>query len=102
MCKVTPHSVHRSHRAVGVECVPNSQFHPLVQSRSLNVYAKKWVVVSGGSLGSPLILERSGIGAASVLRKNGVEQVVDLPGVGERYQGTQSRVSDLIMLYDFM
>lgn len=67
--------------------MPNAQFHPDAPSDPMSVYALKWVVVSGGSLGSPLILERSGIGAASVLEKNGVKQVVDLPGVGERYQG---------------
>lgn len=45
-------------------------------------------MLSAGSLGSPAILERSGIGAKSVLEKNGVKQIVDLPGVGENYQGT--------------
>lgn len=53
--------------------------------------AKRLVVVSGGAFGSPAILERSGIGAKKVLEKYGVEQVVDLPGVGENYQGTCSR-----------
>lgn len=36
--------------------------------------------------GSPTILERSGIGRADVLKKAGVDQIVDLPGVGESYQ----------------
>lgn len=56
-------------------------------SETAKAYAKKLVVLSAGSLGSPLILERSGIGAASVLEKVGVKQIVNLPGVGERYQG---------------
>ncbi|KAK0219073.1 hypothetical protein IW262DRAFT_1077239 [Armillaria fumosa] len=36
-------------------------------------------------MGSSLILERPGIGAASILRKFGIKQVVDLPGVGKEY-----------------
>ena len=43
--------------------------------------------MSSGAFGSPAILERSGIGAKAVLQKCGVEQLVDLPGVGENYQG---------------
>ncbi|KAF5327597.1 hypothetical protein D9619_004115 [Psilocybe cf. subviscida] len=43
------------------------------------------VVVSAGAFGSPSILERSGIGAKSVLEKNAINQIVDLPGVGENY-----------------
>lgn len=38
-------------------------------------------------MGSPAILERSGIGAAERLKKIGIPQIVDLPGVGENYQG---------------
>lgn len=52
------------------------------------VRAKQMVVVSAGTLNTPLILERSGIGSKSVLEKNGVAQLVDLPGVGENFQGT--------------
>jgi alcohol oxidase len=51
------------------------------------VRATKLVVVSAGAFGSPTILERSGIGAEAVLERCGIEQVVDLPGVGENYQG---------------
>ncbi|TCD66633.1 hypothetical protein EIP91_001100 [Steccherinum ochraceum] len=74
-------------RAIGIEYTPNLQLQP--NALPTTVYAKKWVVVSGGSFGSPLILERSGIGSSSVLRKNGISQIVDLPGVGERYQDHQ-------------
>jgi alcohol oxidase len=48
------------------------------------------VVVSAGSLGSPAILERSGIGGKQVLEGVGVKQLVDLPGVGENYHGALS------------
>ena len=49
--------------------------------------AARLVVVSAGTFGSPPILERSGVGAKATLEKYGVVQVVDLPGVGENYQG---------------
>ncbi|KAH6689698.1 GMC oxidoreductase-domain-containing protein [Plectosphaerella plurivora] len=49
------------------------------------IKARKMVIVSSGTLGTPLILERSGIGAAEVLRDAGVPVVVDLPGVGENF-----------------
>ena len=49
--------------------------------------AKKLVVLSAGAFGSPAILERSGIGRKDVLERNGIEQKVDLPMVGENYNG---------------
>lgn len=50
------------------------------------IKASKEVVVSAGSLLSPKLLELSGIGQKAVLEKAGVEQIVDLPGVGENLQ----------------
>jgi alcohol oxidase len=44
------------------------------------------VIVSGGTLSSPLILQRSGIGDPEKLRKVGVKPLVDLPGVGLNFQ----------------
>ncbi|KAF5341756.1 hypothetical protein D9611_001815 [Ephemerocybe angulata] len=49
------------------------------------VFASRLVVISAGAFGSPSILERSGIGADEVLQKNGIPQLVDLPGVGIDY-----------------
>jgi choline dehydrogenase-like flavoprotein len=42
------------------------------------------VIVAGGTLESPLLLQRSGIGPADVLRAAGVEPVFDSPDVGGR------------------
>lgn len=42
------------------------------------------VIVSGGTLESPLLLQRSGIGPADVLRAAGVEPLIDSPDVGGR------------------
>ncbi|KAI0089283.1 GMC oxidoreductase [Irpex rosettiformis] len=54
-----------------------------------NVYdvnARKEVIISSGALGSPHILELSGIGSKDVLEKAGVPMKLDLPGVGENVQ----------------
>lgn len=53
------------------------------------IKAKKYVVVSSGAMGTPGVLERSGVGAKDVLEKAGVDVVVDLPGVGAEYQDHQ-------------
>jgi choline dehydrogenase len=44
------------------------------------------VILSAGSIGSPQILQLSGIGSAPLLRQHGVDVVHDLPGVGENLQ----------------
>lgn len=60
------------------------------ESKLVTVKANRLIVVSAGAFGSPAILERSGIGARSVLEKNNIHLQVDLPGVGENYQGRSS------------
>ncbi|KAF4785387.1 GMC oxidoreductase [Colletotrichum scovillei] len=50
------------------------------------ISAKKEVILSAGSIQSPGLLELSGIGQSSVLNASGIEQVIDLPGVGENLQ----------------
>jgi len=72
-------------------------FHPNGPKETRTVRVTKLVVVSAGAFGSPGILERSGIGAKEVLERVGVKQRVDLPSVGENYQGTPlQRLSLLI------
>lgn len=44
------------------------------------------VVLAAGTVGSPLVLMRSGIGPEHHLREIGVEVVLDLPGVGQNLQ----------------
>jgi len=43
-------------------------------------------VLAAGSIGSPQILQLSGIGPAALLRSRGIDVVRDLPGVGENLQ----------------
>ncbi|KAJ7158537.1 GMC oxidoreductase-domain-containing protein [Mycena filopes] len=73
-------------RAVGVEYVADTVSNPNADATVHTVRASRLVVVSAGAFGSPMILERSGIGAEDVLRAHGVEPLVDLPGVGQNYQ----------------
>ncbi|KAF8965727.1 GMC oxidoreductase-domain-containing protein [Flammula alnicola] len=72
-------------KAVGVEYIDDVVGRSKGVTEKIVAKASRLVVLSAGAFGSPSILERSGIGAASVLKKNGVEQFVDLPGVGENY-----------------
>jgi choline dehydrogenase-like flavoprotein len=50
------------------------------------IMAKKEVVLSGGTIKNPQILELSGVGAADVLQAAGIDQIINLPGVGENLQ----------------
>jgi alcohol oxidase len=89
-------------KAVGVRTVPTKPLHPSVSplSPSINIVdtsphkqqqsrtfrARKQIIISGGTLSSPLILQRSGIGDPKKLQKVGVKPIVDLPGVGLNFQ----------------
>ncbi|KAG1859673.1 GMC oxidoreductase-domain-containing protein [Suillus subluteus] len=73
-------------RAVGVEFTSDPVSCPDAGQSSSIVRASKLVVVSAGAFGSPAILERSGIGAEAILKRCDIQQVVDLPGVGENYR----------------
>ena len=44
------------------------------------------VVLCGGAINTPQLLQLSGVGPAGVLSEAGVEPLVDLPGVGENLQ----------------
>ncbi|KAH6869279.1 hypothetical protein B0T10DRAFT_594843 [Thelonectria olida] len=50
------------------------------------IKARREVILSTGSVQSPGLLEKSGIGRKSVLSAAGVRQIIDLPGVGENLQ----------------
>lgn len=52
----------------------------------VQVTARREVILSAGSIGSPHILMRSGIGAPAQLAQHGIDVVKALPGVGENLQ----------------
>lgn len=65
-------------RCTGVEVVRSG--------KTLRVQAQKEVVLCAGAIGSPHLLQLSGIGPAEHLREHGIEAIHDLPGVGENLQ----------------
>jgi choline dehydrogenase len=52
----------------------------------VSVRAAQEVVLSAGSIGSPAILQRSGIGPANLLQQHAIEVQHELAGVGENLQ----------------
>lgn len=56
------------------------------QGRSTQVRARGEIILSAGAIGSPQILQLSGIGRGGLLMRHGVEVAHDLPGVGENLQ----------------
>jgi choline dehydrogenase len=50
------------------------------------VRARREVILSGGAINSPQLLQLSGVGPGQLLRDMGVEVLVDSPGVGENLQ----------------
>jgi choline dehydrogenase len=57
-----------------------------VGDETLKVTAKKEVILSAGSIGSPQILELSGIGDRKLLTKLGIDVTVANSNVGENLQ----------------
>ncbi|QFR34183.1 choline dehydrogenase [Ancylobacter sp. TS-1] len=81
--KVVTHAMTRrvlveAGRATGVEY--------LVGDTARTARARREVIVSAGPIGSPHLLQRSGIGPGAVLRAAGIEVLADVPGVGENLQ----------------
>lgn len=73
-------------RAIGVEIrsvadVQNSTYASVQRIKSRNM-----VIISAGTLGTPLLLERSGVGDDKVLEAAGVDVVANVPGVGENFR----------------
>ena len=58
-----------------------------LKGKNINkVFADKEVIVCGGAINSPQILQLSGIGKGDYIKKWGLNVVADLPGVGENLQ----------------
>jgi choline dehydrogenase len=52
----------------------------------VTAHATREVLLCAGSIGSPQLLQLSGIGPADLLQQHGIEVVTDLPGVGANLQ----------------
>lgn len=64
-------------RARGIEFVRDGD------NRRQSLVARRAVVISAGAVGTPRLLQLSGIGPAGLLAERGVSPFHDLPGVGE-------------------
>ena len=65
-------------KAIGVEARINGTIQI--------IRARKEVILSAGAIGSPQILQLSGIGEAGLLKSHGIEVIQQLKGVGENLQ----------------
>jgi choline dehydrogenase len=70
--------VFEGRRAVGVELARGGGRAEVVRGRQ--------IVLCGGAINSPQLLQLSGVGAAADLQALGIDVVQDLPGVGEHLQ----------------
>lgn len=68
-------------QAIGVEYYAADD-----EQKTIQVYAAKEVLLCGGAIASPQILQRSGIGNAQHLKALEIDLIHDLPGVGENLQ----------------
>jgi len=85
--------IFEGNKAVGVAYVPAKNRANAGQFKETIVRARKCVVLSSGTLGTPQILERSGVGSKGLMEKLGLNCVSDLPGVGEQYQDHYTTLS---------
>lgn len=74
-------------------CFEDDQGSPLCngvdvtqRGKNLNARASKEVILCAGAIGSPHLLQLSGIGPKAHLEEHAIEVVHDLPGVGENLQ----------------
>ena len=76
-------------KATGIEYTPSHSYQATIalsKPVAKTIKARKMVIVSAGALGTPSILERSGVGNPDLLKKHSIPVVSALPGVGENYQ----------------
>lgn len=81
-------------KAIGVALRPSTDFQPDVdQSEPPRIIkARKQVILSAGALGTPQILERSGVGKPDILASAKVPLTASVPGVGENYLVSEANI----------
>ena len=65
-------------KAIGIEVK--------IKNKVEKIYAKKELILSGGSINSPQLLMLSGVGDANHLKEKGINVIHDLKGVGKNLQ----------------
>ncbi|HTV99703.1 MAG TPA: choline dehydrogenase [Streptosporangiaceae bacterium] len=79
--------IFEGNRAVGVEFVRGgSRSSRGSRGGSVQRVRAGEVILCGGAINSPQLLQLSGVGPASLSRELGIDVVADLPGVGENLQ----------------
>jgi choline dehydrogenase len=79
--------IFRGNRAVGVEFVRPGTLHGgAVRGGTVQRVRAAEIILCGGAINSPHLLQLSGVGGAGLLRELGIDVVADLPGVGENLQ----------------
>lgn len=76
-------------REGGIKYAAGVQFYK--NKKTINVHAKKEVILSAGVYGTPQILMLSGIGPTEHLQEHRIKVEKDLPGVGSNYQDHVAR-----------
>ena len=76
---VTDRVLFENKRAVGVTYLRGRE-------QATTAHARREVLLCGGAIASPQVLQRSGVGPAPLLKGLGIEVVHDLPGVGQNLQ----------------
>jgi len=66
-------------RCTGLELMP-------APGAPAGAHAARSVVLAAGAIGTPQILQLSGVGPAALLREHGIAPQLELPGVGENLQ----------------
>ena len=59
-----------------------------ISGDDVQIDAATEIILAAGAIGSPQMLQLSGIGAGALLKEHGIDVVHELPGVGENLQGS--------------
>lgn len=78
--------IFEGNRAVGVQTLPTKPLSPRQVGEKRIFRARKQIVISCGTMSTPLVLQRSGIGNPEKLKRVGVKPFINLPGVGMNFQ----------------
>lgn len=65
-------------KAIGIEYLRNGKLH--------KVKVRHEIVLAAGAIGSPQILQLSGVASSELLNKHNISKVKELPGVGQNLQ----------------